>query len=98
MSWWRSSTPVSRTPTLTVAEPVVTAHAWSALIWVMSQRLDSVSVVGVCAGVVGRAGEYASAGTSEVRVAPTCCTPVTPRIAVAKVLDEEWATTTPIAS
>ncbi len=55
-SWCWSSTPVSSTPTLTDGEPVVTFQAWSALIWVMSQRLDSVSVVADCAGLAGRAG------------------------------------------
>jgi hypothetical protein len=33
-----------------------------------------------------------------VRVAPTFCTPVAERIAVAKPAEEECATTTPIAS
>ena len=77
---------------------MLTAQALSALIWVMSQRFDSVSVVGVCAGVAGSAGLYASAGTSEVRVAPTCWTPLTPRMVAAKEVDAECATTTPIAS
>lgn len=98
MSWCWSSTPVSRTPTFTVAEPVVTAQACSALICVMSQRFDSVSVVVDCAGLAGSAGLYASAGTSEVRVAPTCWTPPTARIEVANDEDVECATITPIAS
>ena len=31
-------------------------------------------------------------------MAPTFCTPLTPRMVVAKVAEAEWATVTPIAS
>ena len=31
-------------------------------------------------------------------MAPTCCTPATPRMVAANPLDAEWATITPMAS
>ncbi len=52
----------------------------------------------VSLGNVGIGGFAASAGTSVVRVAPTFCTPVTLRMVLANVLDDECATITPIAS
>lgn len=55
-SWCWSSTPVSRMPTLTEAEPVVTAQAWSALIWVMSARTGSPEGVVDCDWLAGSAG------------------------------------------
>ncbi len=43
-------------PTFTAAEPVVTAHAWSALIWLMSERTGSVVGGAAWAGLFGSAG------------------------------------------
>jgi hypothetical protein len=97
-SWCWSSTPVSRTPTVIDFEPGLTAQAWSAPICVMSGRGISGDSSGDSAGAVGTAGFAASAGTSDVRVAPTFWTPLTLRSLPAKSAVAECTTRTPIAS